>query len=135
LRYRITNINVEEFNKRIIFPFKIIAGILLLSEVIKQIANFGYNPLEDHYFTPAQLPFFFSDFQIFTLVAFVFSKPNTTFNKLGYVLFMMEGMAGSFFLLVAPNSVISFTTLSTDNFQYSTAHSFICHYAILYSFV
>jgi hypothetical protein len=106
-------------------------------EVLKQIANVaGLRKIFDESgFTPAQLPFFFSDIQIFMLAAFVYSKPNTNFNKAAYVAFMTQGLFGALFLLVCPLRVISFKTLTENDFEYSTAHSLICHYVVFYVFI
>jgi hypothetical protein len=77
--------SIEERRQKIIVPLKIVSIVLLTSIFFKQIANVSGN------FDAGLLPFNFSDFTIFTLFGFAFSKPKTQFNKICYVAFIMFG--------------------------------------------
>jgi hypothetical protein len=117
-------------DKKIIFPIKIIGGLLLLLEILKLVVNATTNN-----FVPDVLPFHYSDYVIFTLATFAFSKKDTLINKLSFINFMMIGGAIVLSLLVVPNMVVDFRALYCEKIAYNTVHAFITHYFIFYAFL
>jgi hypothetical protein len=107
-----------------------LGGGLLLLEIIKLIVNV----IKPDSFQPDVLPFHYSDYAIFTLVGFAFSKKETMFNKLSFINFLMLGGIIFLSLMIAPNFVVDFDDLYT-NFSYNTIHGFLTHYLVFYSFL
>jgi hypothetical protein len=115
---------------KIIFPIKVIGGGLILLEILK-IVVYAVDPNK---FIPDILPFHYSDYVIFVLAAFAFSKKNTTINRLSFINFMALGGITLISMLVAPTYIVVFKDLY-ENFVYKTIHGFITHYFIFYSFL